>query len=789
MKSLTKCIRWNDWLLTIGLLIMLFIAAYSLEYTQWAENLNKVTALAILGGILGIMIGNSSFHKKTTCLLIVLYSVVVLSWQLIFTLTSEVSWLENIQIFRNRINITFYHLLNNIPLEDSILFFIFSGFFYWIMSVWAGFGLVRKRRPWLPLLICGILLIVTQFFQPNVYRSVLISGGFIFLFIMLIGRMNFLKKNADWLAKNATIDLETRVGISRTVLAASLILVVCSWSIPYLTKVLTRGTKEQQQIAQKFENTWQALENFLAPLHQRPLAKESQFGDILSLGLGQPLGEDVLFAIIAPSEDFFDGRYFWRARIYDTYENGEWSNSDLEEKIIDAGSSLYDSQIKTSENNPFIVVASQEINYFYTINSTFSINQQGRVYYNEHNGETEIIATLPITRLQENDTYQFQANPTMPFYEELEAEVSNYPEWVKEKYLQIPDPISDQIKIIATEITNDIDNPFEKVMEITNYLRKEIQYTTEIEEIPNNKDPIEWVLLDGKKGFCNYSASAEVMLLRALGIPARLVVGYAQGREIEKGKVFEVQIKDSHAWPEVFFPNHGWIIFEPTSAQPQIQFPRMEIESNNVVGDFNGISGGEAFTEDLQLGDTLRRYEAIENRLLAENQFGQSIPSSEKNKINVGLIIFFVFLMGSILFLVFGHVKLHEEKLPVVTWVDQFLREKGINSPKWLHDLAFYFNLSSIQKTILRLSFYANILDEKRINQRTPKEIVGKLTEYLPINERILEQFLTMYYEEVYKLERKNWKLKHLDEIKILYSIIKQLFKKTRKEKVELNIN
>jgi hypothetical protein len=85
-------------------------------------------------------------------------------------------------------------------------------------------------------------------------------------------------------------------------------------------------------------------------------------------------------------------------------------------------------------------------------------------------------------------------------------------------------------------------------------------------------DPIDWFLFDYKKGFCNYSASAEVLLLRAAGVPARLAVGYAQGTPANSGGGFIVQEDDSHAWPEVYFPNYGWIPFEPTGSLPNIDW-------------------------------------------------------------------------------------------------------------------------------------------------------------------------------------------------------------------------
>jgi transglutaminase-like putative cysteine protease len=84
---------------------------------------------------------------------------------------------------------------------------------------------------------------------------------------------------------------------------------------------------------------------------------------------------------------------------------------------------------------------------------------------------------------------------------------------------------------------------------------------------------MEWFLFDEQTGFCNYYATAQVLMLRSLGIPARFVVGYAQGEYDPQTKTYTVRKKDSHAWPEVYFIDYGWMPFEPTVDQPALIRP------------------------------------------------------------------------------------------------------------------------------------------------------------------------------------------------------------------------
>jgi hypothetical protein len=81
---------------------------------------------------------------------------------------------------------------------------------------------------------------------------------------------------------------------------------------------------------------------------------------------------------------------------------------------------------------------------------------------------------------------------------------------------------------------------------------------------------VDFFLFDLQNGYCDYYASAMVVLSRAAGVPARLVTGYASGEYNIKSGRFLVTEADAHSWVEVYFPNVGWVPFEPTAGRPPI---------------------------------------------------------------------------------------------------------------------------------------------------------------------------------------------------------------------------
>jgi transglutaminase-like putative cysteine protease len=107
-------------------------------------------------------------------------------------------------------------------------------------------------------------------------------------------------------------------------------------------------------------------------------------------------------------------------------------------------------------------------------------------------------------------------------------------------------------------------NNFDTVMSVTSYLQHNYRYTLDLPPVPAGRDPVDWFLFDAKTGYCEQFATAEVLLLRYLGIPARLATGYATGDYDPILNQAVVRERDAHAWVEAWFPGHGWVAVDPT---------------------------------------------------------------------------------------------------------------------------------------------------------------------------------------------------------------------------------
>ncbi|GAB4547826.1 MAG: transglutaminaseTgpA domain-containing protein [Anaerolineae bacterium] len=155
---------------------------------------------------------------------------------------------------------------------------------------------------------------------------------------------------------------------------------------------------------------------------------------------------------------------------------------------------------------------------------------------------------------------------------QLRAAPSDYPDWIKQRYLALPDTVPSRVLALARDLTATEPTPYDRARAIEAYLRT-LPYSLDLPPTQFEKDVVDYFLFDLKRGYCDYYATSMVVLARAAGLPARLAVGYFTGTYDEANHRYIVTEADAHAWVEIYFPGYGWIEFEPTAGIPSIERP------------------------------------------------------------------------------------------------------------------------------------------------------------------------------------------------------------------------
>ncbi len=196
------------------------------------------------------------------------------------------------------------------------------------------------------------------------------------------------------------------------------------------------------------------------------------------------------------------------------------------------------------------------------------------------------------------DSYRATVSVSTATESDLSAAGTEYPSWILDRYLQLPGTMPSRVIDLAQELTEDMETPYGKAMAIRDYLRT-LEYALDIEAPPDGTDGVDYFLFELKKGYCQYFASAMAVLLRASGVPSRMVAGYGPGALMEQygpGYMMgrrsaawqewqdALAVQNSHGWTEVFFPGYGWISFEPTPGRPVITRGEFSLPTQDAEG-------------------------------------------------------------------------------------------------------------------------------------------------------------------------------------------------------------
>jgi protein-glutamine gamma-glutamyltransferase len=136
------------------------------------------------------------------------------------------------------------------------------------------------------------------------------------------------------------------------------------------------------------------------------------------------------------------------------------------------------------------------------------------------------------------------------------------------RYLQLP-PLAERIPALAREVTAGSRSPYEAALKLNHYLMTHYTYTLVLKQ-ESRLGPLEEFLFVRRSGNCEYFAAAMAVMLRSVGIPARVVGGFQRGDWNPFGGYYMVRMKDAHSWVEAFFDGPGWVSFDPS--------PRAETE-------------------------------------------------------------------------------------------------------------------------------------------------------------------------------------------------------------------
>jgi transglutaminase-like putative cysteine protease len=160
-------------------------------------------------------------------------------------------------------------------------------------------------------------------------------------------------------------------------------------------------------------------------------------------------------------------------------------------------------------------------------------------------------------------TYRVESEVRALGADELNQVPDSVPAEVAQTYTALPPEFSSRVAREAASVTSGGATPYERARLLQDHFRSGA-FTYDLAIAPGHGgDDLERFLFETRRGYCEQFAGAFAAMARAIGLPARVAVGFTPGEQDGDG-VFHVRGLNAHAWPEVFLSGYGWVAFEPT---------------------------------------------------------------------------------------------------------------------------------------------------------------------------------------------------------------------------------
>jgi transglutaminase-like putative cysteine protease len=387
--------------------------------------------------------------------------------------------------------------------------------------------------------------------------------------------------------------------------AFSALVIILAWAMPDVSQSLT-----MERVMRPFEGPWHKVEDTWNRMYKslnyaRSATAVSAFGKSMSFGGPVKLTDRPIFDAETPE------RTYWRAATYDEYTSGGWQNTAPDVAVVDSEQPLAEPVVKAQtqitttvyplEQGQDLIFAPPQ-----PLRLNVPVNADMRLVPNPDKPDEPLRSISLLrsrVRLDAEKGYQVVSGISTASPDKLRADNTAYPDWVKERYLQLPDTVTARVKELAAKTVANVSSPYDKADAIEKLLRT-YKYNQGISAPPAGQDGVDYFLFDVKEGYCDYYASAMVVMLRSVGVPARFVVGYTPGQpkqqneQSDVGTVYRVLERNAHAWPEVYFPSYGWVQFEPTASEPLLSRPAPEAKDNLDNGLIPNQGPQDPITED-----------------------------------------------------------------------------------------------------------------------------------------------------------------------------------------------
>ncbi len=466
-------------------------------------------------------------------------------------------------------------------LNDPVIHILMWSLLLWMLVAWAAWASRRNRILAGLVPVLAVMAAITQYTGTNMVAMWLMAGSL----LAMLGISRFTTNLRRWDTNGLDY---AEIIIPNTMISLVIIcmgLVTLGWVLPQFSVKDFLDSFRPRQTANNQTTSALGLDRARAPGSTSPFAplRSSDLPNKHLLGSGQELSREVVFTVetgeLSPMPDMHlqvAPRHYWRSNTFDVYTGVGWLSTQMQEIKYPAGQALYDAP-------PGYRLLTQKFNM--ENGNAGSLIWTGNLYRSDTPfeaawrtppGQDSPQAVDPfrgadlVGALNTSPVYQVESLIPQVSVEKLLAAGRDYPDFIRKRYTVLPSYVPDRVYALARKVTSSAATPFDEARAIETYLRETYPYSLKITKPPANSEVVDYFLFDLKTGYCDYYATAMAVMARSIGLPARLVMGYANGTYSYSSAKYIVTAADAHSWVEIYFPGTGWVEFEPTAGQPEL---------------------------------------------------------------------------------------------------------------------------------------------------------------------------------------------------------------------------
>lgn len=644
--------RWwelpEGWLSLVLVLLMMLTVTTSIHQARWTISLRAalriVTPAALVGVLFGFLLTRLRWLPRVLAHLLGVVAGIAWVVQLSDVLRSvEIpgtgvivpyldpalqGWEDLGAELLIRLIILGRTFLRGSPGEDVVIFIAILAYICWLLGFLGAWFAFRSHWPWATVGLPAVVLLLNIFYGPRVPKRYF----HYYAFLSLVFLIYYLLRQQEqyWQRQNVRYPRDLSRGVLWAGILFSAVLVLGTAFLP-----TTAASEEAAGFWDRYLQPWREVRG----------TWERLFGEAGGGGEGRLRGYapsfELLGARTSPPGVALEVRTsrneYLRGIAFDQYDGRGWINTAQGDSVwtLPAGTGIPIDARARIRVRQVITPKRQGGNMIFAVAEPLSLTVPAVVELGvppEEGGFDDIVALNARTALAEERAYGVVSWFSVADKVSLRQVGQGYPDWVRERYLLLPDTVPPRVgeladRIVAGvliesggEIVTDLPvrqivtvdeatgtreirllpdqegdtvpiatirlrgdqvvsvsppgalvrqglvNPYDAAEAIQRYLRTQMTYQEGISEVPEGADAVDHFLFESQEGYCDYFASAMVILLRTQDIPARVVRGYAAGEYDEDRELYVVPISSAHTWPEVYFPEYGWQRFEPTAA-------------------------------------------------------------------------------------------------------------------------------------------------------------------------------------------------------------------------------